>query len=194
MDALAWCLRHGARQDLLADYLHLPLAAPERELLHALSDALEPVQAAGDEVLVAAVAWPQYVDGISNLAHKLVDLTDCRALLLLVEMEDRVFCVVRSRSEAVDAEAVAVALGGGGHTWAASAIVRQPLAEARELALAALPSASREPVQRADRHVDAGPVGLARRSGRAHDGALPAARAERHVRRRGRPARRLGQP
>ncbi len=147
VDALAWCLRHGARQDLLGEYLHLPLAAPERDLLHALSDALEPVQAAGDEVLVAAVSWPQYVDGISNLAHKLVDLTDCRALLLLVEMEERVFCVVRSRTEAVDAEAVAAALGGGGHRWAASAIVREPLAEARQRALEALPRASREPVR-----------------------------------------------
>jgi tRNA nucleotidyltransferase (CCA-adding enzyme) len=54
---------------------------------------------------------------------------------------------VRSRTAAVDAEAVAAALGGGGHTWAASAIVRRPLDEARRLALEALPKASREPVR-----------------------------------------------
>nr|MBA2460874.1 CBS domain-containing protein [Actinomycetota bacterium] len=149
-DALAWCLRHGARQDLLGDYLHTPLARHERELLHALSDALESVEAGGEEVLVAALAWPEYVDGVSNLAHKLVDLTDCRALLLLVEMEDRVFCVVRSRSDGIDAEAIAAALGGGGHMQAASAIVRKPLEEARRLALKALPQAVREPVRTRD--------------------------------------------
>jgi tRNA nucleotidyltransferase (CCA-adding enzyme) len=147
VDALAWCLRHGARQDLLGEYLHLPLAASERDLLHALSDALEPVAAGDAEVLVAAVQWHEYVDGISNLAHKLVDLTDARALLLLVEMEDRVFCVVRSRTDAIDAEAVARALGGGGHPYAASAIAREPLDDVRRRALDALPEAAREPVR-----------------------------------------------
>ena len=142
VDALGWCLRHGARQDLIATYLHTPLASGERELLHALAEALEPVEVGGEEILVGALAWPEYVDGISNLAHKLVDLTDCRALLLLVEMEERVFCVVRSRTDALDAEAVAAALGGGGHRGAASAIVREPLADARRHALEALPAAA----------------------------------------------------
>ena len=41
-DALSWCLRHGARQELLESYLHTPLAPDERELLDALIDALEP--------------------------------------------------------------------------------------------------------------------------------------------------------
>src|SRR5436309_15272910 len=34
-DALAWCLRPGPRQDLLADFLHTPLTDEERELLSA---------------------------------------------------------------------------------------------------------------------------------------------------------------
>jgi tRNA nucleotidyltransferase (CCA-adding enzyme) len=130
-EALGWCLRHGARQDLIAGYLHTPLGETERELLSALLDRLESVQAAGVEVLVAALEWPSHVDGISNLAHKIVDLTDCRALVVLVEMEDRVFAVVRSRTPELDAAELARALGGGGHAQAASAIVRGTLAEAR---------------------------------------------------------------
>lgn len=144
-DALAWCLRHGARQDVIGRYLHVPLSESERDLLHHLTDALEPVATAGEEVLLAAVTWPVYVDGVSNLAHKLIDLTDCRALVLLVEMEGRVFCVTRSRGGAFDAGAVAEALGGGGHLQAASAITRVPLAEARQRALDAIPGAVREP-------------------------------------------------
>ncbi len=137
-DALAWCLRHGARQDLVSSFLHMPLSAAERDLLDALMDALEPVDAAGEEVLVAALSWPEYVEGVSNLAHKIVDLTDARALVLLVEMDERVFAVVRSRTDGVDSAAVAAALGGGGHAQAASAIARTSLAEARRRALAAL--------------------------------------------------------
>jgi tRNA nucleotidyltransferase (CCA-adding enzyme) len=149
-DALSWCLRHGARQELLESYLHTPLAPDERELLDALIDALEAQELPGMSVLLASLSWPSYVEGVSNLAHKIVDLTDCRGLVLLVEMERRVFCVVRSRTHAFDAAAAAAALGGGGHTQAASAIHRGPLADARSELLAALPAAVREPLRARD--------------------------------------------
>ena len=145
-EALAWCLRHGARQELLAEFLHSPLTGDERELLGALLDALAPHEVAGVETLVAAVSWPSYVDGVSNLAHKVVDLTDTKALVLLVEMDGRVFCVVRSRTQELDAAAAAGILGGGGHPEAASAIFRGGLEDARRQLLDALQHAVREPV------------------------------------------------
>jgi tRNA nucleotidyltransferase (CCA-adding enzyme) len=146
-EALAWCLRHGANQELLAAFLHTPLGAEERDLLNSLLGAVEAVEVEGVEVYVAAVAWPRYVDGVSNLAHKLVDLTDCRALALLVEMDSRVFCVVRSRVPELDASSVAASLGGGGHASASSAILRAGLAEARRRLLDALPAAIVEPLR-----------------------------------------------
>jgi tRNA nucleotidyltransferase (CCA-adding enzyme) len=142
-EALAWCLRHGARQELLAQFLHTPLTEDERELLAAILETLEPRQVAGVEVLVTAVPWARYVDGVSNLAHKAVDLTDSRALVLLVEMEERVFCVARSRTPEIDAAAIAQLLGGGGHAQAASAIFKGSLEDARQRVDAGLPQAAR---------------------------------------------------
>jgi tRNA nucleotidyltransferase (CCA-adding enzyme) len=149
-EALAWCVRHGASQEMIAQYLHAPLSDNERALLDALLGALESREAAGFEVLVAAVRWPEYVDGVSNLAHKIVDLTDARALVCLVEMDDRVFCVVRTRVAELDAAAIAAALGGGGHAQAASAIHRGSLEEAHEAVLGALPQAVRRRLTAAD--------------------------------------------
>src|SRR5437867_818356 len=146
-EALAWCFRHGAHQHLVSTYLHMPLQAEERDLLNALLDGVEPHEVAGVQVLVAAVSWPRYVDGVSNLAHKLVDLTDCKALVCLVEMDDRVFAVVRSRTPELDAAAVAEALGGAGHAQAASAISRLPLEQARAAVLERLREATREPIR-----------------------------------------------
>jgi tRNA nucleotidyltransferase (CCA-adding enzyme) len=142
-EALAWCMRHGASQEMVAQYLHTPLAERERALLDALVAGLEPHEAGGYEVLVTAVQWPEYVDGVSNLAHKIVDLTDCRALVCLVEMDERVFCVVRTRVAELDASVIARALGGGGHAQAASATYRGPLDEARAAILGSFPNAVR---------------------------------------------------
>ena len=142
-EALAWCMRHGASQEMIAQYLHTPLAERERALLDALVAALEPHETGGYEVLVTTLSWPEYVDGISNLAHKIVDLTDCRALVCLVEMDWRVFCTVRTRVAELDASVIAAALGGGGHSQAASATFRGSLDEARTSVLEALPTAVR---------------------------------------------------
>jgi tRNA nucleotidyltransferase (CCA-adding enzyme) len=149
-EALGWCLRHGANQQLVGDFLHMPLAADERGLLNAALDALEPVEAAGVELLVSAMSWPSYVDGVSTVAHKLVDLTDARAVALLVEMDARVFCVVRSRTHDLHAGTLAGALGGGGHEGAASAIFRGPLEEARDRLLAGVPQALPSPMTARD--------------------------------------------
>jgi tRNA nucleotidyltransferase (CCA-adding enzyme) len=143
-EALGWCLRHGAEQELLARFLHTPLGEVERELLATLLESLEAHQAAGVEVLVAAASAPEYVEGISNLAHKLVDLTDCEGLAVLVEMDGRVFAVTRSRVPELDASALAGLLGGGGHAQAASAIYRGPLDEGRRFVVEHLDEAIRE--------------------------------------------------
>jgi tRNA nucleotidyltransferase (CCA-adding enzyme) len=149
-EALGWCLRHGAEQELLARFLHTPLGEVERELLATLLESLEAHQAAGVEVLVAAASAPEYVEGISNLAHKLVDVTDCEGLAVVVEMDGRVFAVMRSRVPELDASALAGLLGGGGHAQAASAIYRGPLDDARRLVVEHLDEAIREPARARD--------------------------------------------
>src|SRR5438874_8141122 len=59
-EALGWCLRHGAEQELLSRFLHTPLGEAERELLSALLDSLDAHEAAGAAVLVAPAAARQH--------------------------------------------------------------------------------------------------------------------------------------
>jgi tRNA nucleotidyltransferase (CCA-adding enzyme) len=144
-EALGWCLRHGAEQEVVGRFLHTPLNDAERELLATLLDSVEAHKAAGVDVLLASASAPEYVEGISNLAHKLVDVTDCPALMVLVEMDGRVFAVARSRVSELDAAALAAILGGGGHAQAASAIYRGKLEDARGLVVERLADVVREP-------------------------------------------------
>jgi hypothetical protein len=64
-------------------------------------------------------------------------------------MDGRVFCVVRTRVAEFDASAIAAALGGGGHSQAASATYRGSLEDARAAVLEALPNAVRRAKPRA---------------------------------------------
>ncbi len=141
VEALAFCSRHGAGQELIGRFLHSPLSNEQRSLLSTLVETAEPLDVSGVQTLLAAVRWPHYVDGVSGLASKIIDITDCEAIVMLVEMAGRVFAVGRSRTPALDVAAVMAALGGGGHPQAASAIVRDQTLEAvRERVRSALPS------------------------------------------------------
>jgi tRNA nucleotidyltransferase (CCA-adding enzyme) len=141
IEALAWCARHGASRELVAEFLRTPLSADQRELLTALMDSAEPHDVGGVPVLIASVRWSHHVAAVSTLAAKIVELTEVRALMMLVEMDGRVFVVGRSRTPALDVGAVLESLGGGGHAPAASAVVRgRNLGEVRASVLAALPT------------------------------------------------------
>ncbi|MGZ4482268.1 MAG: hypothetical protein ACXVY5_08670, partial [Gaiellales bacterium] len=139
IEALAFCARHGASQELIGTFLHTPLSEEQRALLTTLLDAAGQVEVGGASVLVCAVEWPRYVDAVSTLATKITDLTDCQALVMLVAMDDRVFVVGRSRTPALDIARALAQLGGGGHPQAASALVRgRSLAAVRAAAVDAL--------------------------------------------------------
>jgi tRNA nucleotidyltransferase (CCA-adding enzyme) len=139
VEALAFCMRQGANQQVIERFLHNPLSAAQRELLLRVLERARPVAAGGLDVLVAAVAGEAYVEGVSLVVHKAMDVANCDGLVLLVEMERRVFVTARSRVAALDVAEVLRAVGGGGHSAAASAIVKDvPLATAEERVIAAL--------------------------------------------------------
>lgn len=95
VEALAFCLRHGADMRLVERWLTNPLTPAQRlTLARALAEG-EERSVAGAAVFVAALREREYVESVSLVAHRIMDLTGCDALLLLVEMEGRVFVTAR---------------------------------------------------------------------------------------------------
>ncbi|HMK91651.1 MAG TPA: CBS domain-containing protein, partial [Thermoleophilia bacterium] len=139
VEALAFCMRQGANQQVVERFLHNPLSPEQRDLLLRVLDKARPAPAGGLDVLVVALTGDEYVEGVSLVVHKAMDVANCDAMVLLLEMEERIFVTARSRVAALDVGDVLKAVGGGGHAAAASAIVKDvPLAEARRRVLAAL--------------------------------------------------------
>lgn len=123
-EMLAACMRLGASHTLIEKYLHNPLSPEQKELMLQVVDCVRVEDIRGQSVHVAAVASSEYVDGLSVIAHKVMDLLNCEVFIQAVDMESRVFVAARSRAGSVDVGALLKAAGGGGHPEAASAIVR----------------------------------------------------------------------
>jgi tRNA nucleotidyltransferase (CCA-adding enzyme) len=147
--ALALCMVNGADTSMLEKWLANPLTPAQRHTLAAALASAEELPVQEATVLVAALRQGVYVEGVSVVAHRMMDLTGCDACFLLVEMEHRVFVTGRSRGGRLDVARVLAAVGGGGHRAAASAVVKDlSLEQARAAVIAAVPAAV-APVRRA---------------------------------------------
>ncbi len=141
-EALAFCMRRGADMAILEKWLTDVLSPGQRRTLATALERAQELPLEEATILVAALHRDDYVEGVSVVAHRMMELTGCDACFLLVEMEERVFAVARSRGDLVDVADVMRGMGGGGHRAAASALLRDLDLEAAFAAVsAAVPAA-----------------------------------------------------
>ena len=86
-EMLAASMRLGASQALIERYLHSALGEEQREVLMGMVDAVELQRVRGIDIHTVALDVPGYVDGLSVLAHKLMELINAEVLLQAVGME-----------------------------------------------------------------------------------------------------------
>ncbi len=120
----AWLLEHGANLLVVNRFLHHPLTDEQRQLYQQLADNSQSYEFYGHSVIIASATVREPVEEISTLAHKLQDLYEPDALFMLVDMGDRIQLVARSTDDAIDVGKIASALGGGGHSRASAALIR----------------------------------------------------------------------
>ena len=126
----AFLLQHGANLDTVADFLVREMTSEQVDLLSELLKSCQKFMINGVEVTVASASIDYYVGDISSLVHRLKDIENLDVLIVAVRMDDRIFMVGRSRLPEMDMGEFFREFGGGGHSFAASATVRDlPLAQ-----------------------------------------------------------------
>ncbi len=147
--AAAWLLDQGAQLPVVRRFLNIPLTAVQRELYDRLQAAAQWQRIHGQTIVVAAAAAPPgFDDEISSVVHRLRDALSPAGLFALVQLGNDVQLVARSSRDAVDVAQVARALGGGGHSRAAAAmVVARPLTDVTDELNKLLPQAV-EPMAR----------------------------------------------
>ena len=123
IEMAAWLLRHGANLDMVSSFMNRMLTDRQRIILNELLANAEDHIVQGIHLLIATADAGENVDELALLAHKVRDLAQCDALVLLIKMDDAVLMVARSQVDAVNAAVLARAFGGGGHDRAASATI-----------------------------------------------------------------------
>ncbi|MCX5888628.1 MAG: CBS domain-containing protein [Deltaproteobacteria bacterium] len=132
-EAAAFLLSQGADLNVVSEIITRELTAEQVALLNDLLEHSTNYHISGIEVVLARTTAQEYVPDFAVVAHKLMDMENIQVLFALAQMEDRVFVVGRSRLPEVDVADILAEMGGGGHSYAASAAIKdQPLAQVEE--------------------------------------------------------------
>lgn len=122
--AVAYLLEQGANLQIVSRYLNPPLSNEQRIVYDRLLAASKLHNVNGQKILVATANAEDLNDEISTIAHKLRDLTESDALVLVVQTVEGIRLVARSVTDYVDVSTLTEHFGGGGHGRAAAALVR----------------------------------------------------------------------
>lgn len=117
-------LTKGVKLEVVADFVHHYLNEEQRKLLNDLIISSYVLRIKGFKILIARDKLDHYVDGLALVTHRLKDLERMDCVFSVVQMADRVYIVARSIRPAINVERILKFFGGGGHSTAASAVMK----------------------------------------------------------------------
>lgn len=122
--AAAYLVEHGGNLNTVSDFLVQELTSDQVALLHELLQSLTAINVNSIDVHIAHASVDDFIGDLAVLTHKIKDMHALNALFVAVRMGDRVFMVGRSRLPEVSAGDILEEFGGGGHSFASSATVK----------------------------------------------------------------------
>jgi tRNA nucleotidyltransferase (CCA-adding enzyme) len=133
LEAAAHVLRAGADLTVVSDVLRAHLDPGQIALLSDLLQGSETYYLEGRKILLATSAYDRYHGDLAEVVHKLAEMEGFDAVIVAIAMDDKIEIIGRSRRPEIDVGRIAREFGGGGHSVAASATVKnQTLVELRE--------------------------------------------------------------
>lgn len=122
--AAAWLKTQGMDLNAISELIVRDMTTEQVSILSSLLQSAKTHDINGVPVVIAEATIEHYVGDFALLAHKMLDMENLKVLFALGRMGDRVHVVARSRMPEVDVGQICASLGGGGHTYAASASIK----------------------------------------------------------------------
>ncbi len=140
MRAAAFLLEQGASLTIAHDFTNHPLSLKQQAIYDQLRQDAATYTIHGHSVIISQGVARGMDEELSTIAHKMRDLLDPDAIILLIEIRGGVQMIARSTSDEIDVSKIASHFGGGGHLRAAAALIKsQEMASILEELLQILP-------------------------------------------------------
>ncbi|MCF8067633.1 MAG: CBS domain-containing protein [Desulfobacterales bacterium] len=134
--AAAYLLSKGASLNTIADMISREINPDQVSLLNDMIQSANTYNINGVDVVLTTVSTETYVPDFAFLVHKMVKMENINAIIAVARMTNKIYIVGRSRIPEVDVGSIVAPFGGGGHSYAAAAAIKdKTLAQAESLLL-----------------------------------------------------------
>lgn len=139
--AAAWLRERQMDIEIISELVSRDLTREQLDVLNILLESATTHDIKGIPIVIAEASLDVFLGDFAVLVHKMMDMENIKVLFAVARMGDRVQLVARSRNDDVDVSRICAAFGGGGHSFAGSASVKdKTLAEVKAEILALLMS------------------------------------------------------
>ena len=122
--SVAYLLDKGAKLEFCSGFLNRGLTEKQDILLKDFLEKAQTIWINGVEVVIIATQIEDFVGGLSQPLHKFINLKNPDVVFAIVRSRDKVYIMARSRLFSVNVDDILSPFGGGGHSLAASAILK----------------------------------------------------------------------
>jgi tRNA nucleotidyltransferase (CCA-adding enzyme) len=130
--AVAYLLKRGANLNIASSFLKMELSKEELDILSELVQSSQELVLQGIRIKIAKASREQYYGDAAHLAHRMMEMEDLDAVVVLLGMEGKILLVARSKVPELNVAKVMAEFGGGGHPTAASATIKEASLEVVE--------------------------------------------------------------
>ncbi len=123
-EALAFLMKSGANITVINHFLGKMLTPAQHKLMNSLLNNFHYHFIKGMQVVIACAELDEYIDGISVVSAKIIELENPDIFFALIRMLDRIHVTAHCKLDVVRVDKVLADIGGGGHPRAASAVVK----------------------------------------------------------------------
>ena len=125
--ACAWLAENGMDINEIAELEMQQLNGVQIKLLNELIESSQSYSVNNQEVIIAEIVLEEYIYDCAFLAYQLMEMGKHQVVFVLCQLADRIQVIARSKSDAINVGAICTLLGGGGHSYAASASLKNML-------------------------------------------------------------------
>lgn len=123
--AAAFLLSKGANLNIISSMIAREISPEQISLLNDMIQSAMHYMINGIDIVLTNIISDNYIPDFAVLVHKFIKMENLNAVFAIAGMENKIHVVARSRIPEVDVGVIVTLLGGGGHSYAASATLKE---------------------------------------------------------------------
>ncbi len=123
-NAAAYLLSKGANLITLSNLISREIRSDEIKLLNDMIRSVQRIHINGAEIALTRITRNNYVNDFAFLVQKMIKIERLDAIFAIALMGAKIYIIARSQIPEVDVGKIVKSLGGGGHTYAAAASIK----------------------------------------------------------------------